>query len=103
MFETAVSDPTWEAMALLQQYGAVLHLFAYLRILVEIANAATSRGRQVFEFRQRITKLSPRVRVKFTHYACAARKNLLRTFQNTDFRSLRIDFHATEFWEVALR
>ena len=40
--------------------------------------------------------------MKFTDYVRVARKNLFRTFQNADFRSLRIDFYATGSWQIAL-
>src|ERR1019366_2082658 len=86
-----------------QEYCAVFRLFADLRGLIEIANVTASRGGQVFEFRKRITKLWPRIRMKFTDYVRVVRKNLLRTFQNTDFRSLCIDFHATGLRQVAFR
>ena len=49
-----------------QDYCAVLGLFADLRVLIEIANATASGRRQIFEFRERITKLRPGIRVKVT-------------------------------------
>jgi hypothetical protein len=52
--------------ATFQKYCAILCLSADLGPLIEIPNATASRGSQVFEFRERITKLRPRIRVKFT-------------------------------------
>ena len=78
-----------------QEHNAVLCLTADLHILIEIANVTARRGNQNFEFCERVTKPRPRIRMKFTDYVCVTRQNLFRTFQNTDFCSFRIDFHAT--------
>jgi hypothetical protein len=98
MFETVFSDPSCKLGLSFQEYCAVLRLFADLGVLIEIANVTAGPGGQVFEFREGITKLCPRIRVKFTEYLSLARENARRTFQDTDFSTLGINFYEAGLW-----
>ena len=101
MFKTA--SPVVKLGLSLQEHCAVFRLIADLCILIEIANTTASRGDQIFQFRERVAKLWPRIRVKFADEVSIAQENPFRTFQHSDFRSLRVDLYAAGLWQVALQ